>query len=174
MFIWLWRVSIRGGVVTGTTSIVQPLQQYGPQIWDIFRAYGVVKKDLNLSAASNNLTIAISDGEVYVPGGNFFTDSTNPHEITISAQSPLTFRHVVQTGTQGSDVTALDVGNYDLAGVITAIPGATSRAQIFTLKLFPGSSNYRMFYGQTWYSSVTTAFTALQNGSYNPTFLKRL
>ena len=167
--IWLWRVSIRGGVITGTTSIVQPVQQYGAQIWDIWRSLGYIKSGLALNAASTNLTIAISAGEVYTAGINFYTDPLSPHEIVISARSPVTFRHVLQDGTQSSDATALDVGNYDDGGTITAISGAGSRATIFTVYEFPGSANVRIFYGQTIYNNVDEAFQALQSGEYSPT-----
>lgn len=169
--IWLHRVSIRSNVYSASTAITQPLQQYGPQIWDVWRALGFVKKNLELSAASTNLTIAIAAGEVYSPGANFYTDPTNPHEVTYSAKSPVTFRHVDQDGDQGSDVTALDVGNYDNGGTLTAIPGASTRAQIFTVKMFPGSGgNVRIFYGQSFYNSVSLALDALQGGTYSPTF----
>lgn len=167
--IYLHRVSIRSGVYSASTSIVQPLQQYGPQIWDIWRSLGPIKRGFELSAASTNLTIAIASGEVYEAGSNFYTDPTSPHETEISAKNPATFRHVDQDGDQTADRTALDVGNYDLGGTITAIPGASTRAQIFTVKMFPGSGgNVRIFYGQEFFSSVDEAEAALQGGLHNP------
>ena len=164
--IWLWRVSIRGGVVSGTTFIGQPVQQGVAQVWDIWRALGFIKKDIVLSPASTDLTLAHSAGEIYVPGINFQTSALNPHELDVAATSPITFRHVTANGTQTADRTALDVGNYDLNNVVTAIPGATSRAQIMTIKLFPGSTNYRIFRGQEFFDNVTQALEALVQGTY--------
>lgn len=167
--LYLWRVSIRSAAVSGTTSIVQSSQQNIAQIWDIFRGIGYFKSGLALSAASTNLTIAISAGEVYLPGVNFYTSALNPHELEVSARSPATFRHVDQDGDQTADRTAIDVGNYDNAGTITAISGAGSRATIFQVMEFPGSGNIRIFYGQTIYNNVDEAEQALQQGTYNPT-----
>lgn len=166
--IWLWRVSIRAGVVSGTTPIVNPTQQTAAQVWDIFRALGFIKSGLVLDAAATDLSIKHSAGTVYIAGSNFYTDPENPHEVDVALANPITFRHVLRDGTQGSDVTQLDVGNYDLAGVLTAIPGSTSRATIFTCKLFPGSSNYRFFYGQEYYNTVDEALAALQDGTHMP------
>lgn len=169
-YLYLHRVSIRSNVYSASTPIVQPLQQYGPQIWDIWRALGSVKDDLTLSAASTDLTVAISAGEVYQPGANFFSNPLSPHEVEFPLKSPATFRHVDQDGDQGSNITSLDVGNYDLAGTITAIPGSANRAQIFTVRMFTGSGgNVRIFYGQEYYNSVTEAYTALLDGNHNPT-----
>jgi hypothetical protein len=163
--LWLWRVSIRSGVVSGTTSIVQPTQQNSAQIWDIWRALGFIKSGLDISAASTDLTISHAAGKIYIAGSNFYTDPKNPNELTISLASPVTFRHVTQDGTQGADVTTLDVGNYDASNTITAISGAGSRATIFEWRLFPGSDNHRIFYGQQVYNNVDEARQALQDGT---------
>ena len=166
---FLHRVSIRSGVVSGTASIVTPLQQYGPQIGDILDALGSVKAGQVLSANGANLSMDISAGSLYQRGLNFYTNAEDPHRLAISAQSPVTFRHVEADGTQTTDRTTFDVGNYDNAGTITAIPGNSSRAQIFTCYAFPSSSNYRFFYGQEFYSNVAEAEQALREGLHNPT-----
>lgn len=167
LYIWLHRVSIRGGAYSASTPIVMPVQQYGPGIWDVFRAYGLVKKGLDVSAASNNLTIAVNEGEIYQTGANFYEDPTSPHEVTYPIKSPATFRHVDQDGDQSGDTTILDVANYDNGGTITAIPGSSSRTQIFTIYQFPGSGgNIRVFYGQAFYNNIAEAEQAL--GTYAP------
>ena len=167
--IWLHRVSVRSGVVSGVTAIPVPLQQYGPQIWDLFRAIGAIKSGLVIAPASTDLTVAVGPGEVYVPGANFFIDPTNPHELEFSAVSPVTFRLVDQDGDQSADTTVLDVGSYDESGTVTPVPGSGSRAQIFTWKFFPGGPNHRIFYGQEWYASVSEARQALEENAYIPT-----
>lgn len=167
--IWLHRVSIRSGVVSGWSPIVMPTQQLSGQIWDIWRALGFLKDGLVIEAASTDLSIKHSAGDIYLAGANFYTDPTNPHELELALNNPITFRHVLQDGTQGSDVTQLDVANYDNAGVITAIGGGSTACTIFTLMLFPSSANYRFFYGQTVYANVDAAFDALREGTYTPT-----
>ena len=168
--IWLHRVSILSNLYSASTAITQPLQQYGPATWDIWRALGFVKRDLNLSANGANLSINIAAGEVYSPGANFYTDATSPNEITYSAKTLATIRLVTQTGTLTADRTTLDPTNYDSAGTVTAIGGSANQAQIWTVKMFPGSGgNVRIFYGQTIYSSVTNAYQALTQGTYSPT-----
>ena len=169
--IYLWRVSIISGEVSGITGIIVPTQQLAPQIWDLFRILGLNKRGFDLSPASTNLTIAVAAGEIYSPGANATTDATNPHEVEIAAKSPATFRLVRQNGSQGSDVTSLDVGNYDNGGTVTAIPGSSTRAQIFTVRMFTGSGgNIRIFYGQNYYDSIEEAQQALFFGTYNPVF----
>lgn len=168
--IYLWRISVRGGEITGTQSLVQPLQQYGPQIRDAFEAIGNVKLGLGLSAAATDLSFSIAAGSAFDPGSNFYTNPLDPHKISFTEQAPATFRHTTADGTQSADRTQLDVANYDVGNVITAIPGANSRAQIFTVRMFPGSGNVRVFYGQEFFTTVAEALAALQSGEHNPTF----
>lgn len=164
--IWLHRVSVTGGTITAVNSIVMPLLQYPSGLWDIWRAYGLVKRDLIVSANGVNLKINIGAGEIYQPGINFYVDPNNPHEASFTATSPQTFRMATSTGTITADVTDLPVANYDVGGVVTAIPGAAGRASIFTIYKFP-QGNVRILYGNAWYTSITTAFTALS--TYVPT-----
>ncbi|MBA15578.1 MAG: hypothetical protein CMN73_04400 [Sphingomonas sp.] len=165
--IWLHRVSIRSGAYSASTSIVQPLQQYGPQIWDIWRALGLIKRGLEVQAASTDLTLLIGAGEIYQAGANFYDNPLVPAEVEYPAKNPVTFRHVDQDGDQSADRTTLDVGNYDASGTVTAIPGSSARASIFQVMQFPGSGgNVRIFYGQAWYNNVTDALEALSTGAY--------
>jgi len=165
-YIWLHRVSILSNVYSASTPIPMPVQQYGPGIWDLFRALGFIKRDLDLSAASTNLTIAVAAGEVYQAGANFYTSAISPHEVEYPLKSPATFRMVTQAGALGSDITSLPVGSYDNAGTITAIPGASTRATVFTVKMFAGSGgNIRIFYGQAFYNNVADAQAALTDGT---------
>lgn len=166
--VWLWRVSIRGGEIVGTLPIAQPIQQTAPQIHDAFTAVGDKKEGLVLAPVTTNLTFAYGAGTIYSPGVNVFTDSKDPHRISIPAQSPVTFQHVDQDNDRSADTTVLDVANYDNGGTLTAIPGSGSRAQIFTVFLSPFSKNVRVVRGQEFYGNVGAAFTALQSGTYDP------
>ena len=165
--IYLWRVSVIGGLFSAATSITNPLQQYGQGIADVFEALGLVKTGLTLSAASTDLSLAVAEGAIYQSGANFHIAAEDPNKTTYSLKSPATVRLLTQNNTQGSDVTQLDVTNYDLSGTVTAIPGTTSRAQIWTVLQFPSQGGeIRILYGQSYYSSIANAQAALANGSY--------
>lgn len=163
--IWLYRISISGGTITGVNSIANPILQNTSGIHDIFTSLGLIKRDLVVSANGANLKINISAGEIYQVGINFYNDNQNPHEVTFTATNPQTFRMVTSASTIATDVTDLPVGSYDVGGVVTAIPGASSRTSIFTVYKFTGG-NVRILYGNAWYNSITEAYTAL--GSYYP------
>lgn len=165
LYIFLARVSVSGGVITAINPIPVPIQQNSAQIWDVFRAYGLTKRDLVVSANGANLKIDVSAGEIYQAGINFFNDATNPHEATFGSATAVTFRMATSTGTIAADVTDLPVGNYDVGGVVTAIPGASNRTTIFTVYKFP-QGNVRILYGTAYYNSITDATTAL--ASYYP------
>lgn len=164
--IWLSRISITSGSISGLGSILMPLQQCGPQIWDVWKALGLVKKELFISGNAN-LTFGVTSGEIYSPGSNFYTDPLNPHEVTYSAETIQTFRMATSTGTIATDITNLPVTQYAPGGVVTAIPGSTSRATIFTVYKFP-QGNVRVLYGDNYYTSITNAFTALSSYFPNP------
>ena len=166
---YLWRVSIIGGLFSAATSICNPIQQYGQGIADVFEALGLVRTGLALSAVTTDLTIAVSAGSIYQSGANFHTSAIDPNKTTYIAKSPATIRLFTQNNTQGTDRTTLDVANYDLSGTVTSIPGSASRAQIWTVLQFPSvGGEIRIAYGQSYYSSITAAQTALTSGTYSP------
>lgn len=166
LYIWLARVSVTGNVITAINYIPMPLQQYGPGTWDVFRALGITKRDLLVSANGANLNLNVGSGEIYQAGVNFHTDPLNPHEKSFSSSSAFTFRMATQSGTIASDVTSLPVGNYDNAGTVTSIGGGAGASTIFTVLRFP-QGNIRILYGQTVYSTFAAAQAAV--GTYTPT-----
>jgi hypothetical protein len=166
--IWLCRVNVSGGVIIEIIPIVMPLQQTAAQIWDVFRAYGVVKDGLQVQASGANLKIKHTAGNLHFAGVNFWNDSLNPHETPFTAFDSASgnFKMVTQAGLVDVNVTDLPVGSYDNAGVVTSIPGSSSRASIFSVyKLTNG--DVRVLYGQTYYDNLTQAFNA--SGVYAPT-----
>lgn len=166
LYIWLYRVNVISGNITAVNPIPMPLQQYAAGIWDVFRAIGLIRRDLVVSANGANLKLNISAGEIYNAGANFFTDSLSPHEVSFASSSAFTFRMATSSATTNVDITDLPVGSYDVGGTVTAIPGSSSRATIFTVYRF-SAGNIRVLYGNAYYTSLTDAFTALS--SYTPT-----
>lgn len=118
-----------------------------------------------VATSGADLTIDKIGGIMRAEGENAGTDRKNPDAVTIAAGTDVTFRHGTQTGTIASDVTVLDVGNYDVGGVVTAIPGSPNQATIQTVYEFP-SGVLRVLYGQTIYASLSEATTAMS--SYAP------
>lgn len=167
LYIWLARVSVTGGVISGISAIPMPLQQYGAGIWDLFRAVGITKRDMLLSPNGANLNLNVASGEIYQAGINFFNSRLNPHEASFSSSSAFTFRMATQSGVVATDVTSLPVGNYNSTGsTVTAVGGGANSSTIFTVYRFP-QGNIRVLYGQTVYGSLDAAKAAI--GSYAPT-----
>lgn len=165
--IYLHRAVFRSGLLTGTLPIPVSIQQYASEIRDIQDILGVTKHEdeMIINKGTGDYQIAISSGAVYASGANFYNDPTNPNEIAISSANPLTFRHVLRDNTQSADATALDVSNYDNAGVITAM--SNNKWAIYTLFVFP-NENYRALRPQTEYGSYADARKALFDGQYLP------
>lgn len=169
--IQLGRISVNDGVITGISGTVAPTQQLAAQIWDAFRALGVVKRGLLVYSSGANLKIAIEEGEIYQAGSNFFNDPLEPHEtpfpIFDSGASDV-FRMVTQNGVVNGNITDLPVGDYDVGGTVTPIPGSNNRATIFRVYRFPGVGNVRAYYGQEFFSSLTAAVDAVNTNTYKP------
>lgn len=167
-YIQLGRVSVTGGVITGIQSNLVPIQQTPAQVWDVWKALGLVKSGLQLFASGANLKLSISSGEIYSPGVSFHISAENPSEAEFSAFDTAgsdVFRMATSTGVITTDATDIPVGFYDVAGTVTAIPGASNRTTIFTVYRFP-SGNVRILYGDAFYNSIDDAFNAL--GTYSP------
>lgn len=166
--IQLARVSVTGGVISGINSIAIPTQQLAPQIWDIFKAYGLVKSGMAPQSSGANLKVKLGAGEIYQAGVAIHDNPLNPHEKEFAVFDTAVsdnFRMATQTGTITTDVTDLPVTQYDVGGTVTAIPGSSARATIFTVFRFP-AGNVRILYGQEYYADLATAEAAVT--SYSP------
>lgn len=161
--IQLGRWSVTSGVITGIAHNLVMTQQYGPQMWDLWRALPRMKRDLPLTASGANLKVKIGAGEIYGPGINFHDNPENPSEIDFpifDTAGSDRFKMLTQTGIIDVDVADLPVASYDVSGTVTAIPGSGNRATIMPVYRFV-SGNVRIAYGQTYYNSLTEAIDAL-------------
>lgn len=164
--IWLHRVVIRSGAVTGAQSIVRPAQQYGPEIWDIWDALGLLTHDTDFILSADGAGgMDIGAGGVYAPGANFYNDPKSPNEIPFAAQNSPTFRIALRTNVQTGDVTVFDVTNYDVAGVVTAM--TANHWGIYEIYMFP-NGNIRCLRPQAQYTTFTIANQTLYLGQYQP------
>lgn len=132
------------------------LNQFG----DGIRAIGMLNLGGNVySAVGANLQIQKSAGELFVPGANFYTNPEDPHSVSVAGQNPVTFRYRLQNSTEYANTTNIDPNNYDVAGVLTAVPNNKFTVQV--IAIFQ-SGLTRIQYGATVYNTIVEATAAAQ------------
>ena len=112
-----------------------------------------------------NLTFNNTAGTLYGLGINFPVDSLNPNSISVSAQTPVSFQYRTQTGGTLTTTTLVDPAYYDNAGVRTIIPAPAKQAtnqRVFLLQ----DGSFRVQYGQTVYTDLTTALSSVQTETF--------
>lgn len=118
-----------------------------------------------VSANGANLSINKSAGILWGLGLGGTAGLLNaPNTVTTAAATPQTFRYRNQNGETGGDVTLIDPTTYDLAGVTTAVPGATN----FTVQrvyIFP-SGLVRIQRGQAVYATKEEALNGITSEAF--------
>lgn len=157
------------------TPVILP--QLTNQFFDLMYSLGAFSITGNVTAPDgSNLTITKTQGLIFSVGFSRDVAPNNPHVSTIAAQAPVTLRHFSQSLTfQGPYTSILDVGNYDLNGVITPVGGGANSATNFRVFAIGDSAVVNQIvvqYGQNVHSSLANAVAALRQGTYvlNPTF----
>ena len=163
----LGRAVAFGGSVVAVQQGVQPTQQAGGAIADIMEILGAVKLKggLMLSANGANLSFDVSSGRILSSGAGGAT--LTPHTVELPLASPASFSTILQNGTvvAPNGTTVIDPANYDNGGVLTAVPGSSTRATIKTLFLF-ANGRMSVAYGQTWYSTLADAKAAIRTRDF--------
>lgn len=137
----------------------------GGQLADLMYGIGIFNVSGNVFSANGaNMTINKSAGSLFRRGANYSSLTENPHIVTTGAltQAPLRMQNV--TGAGAASTTDVDVANYDVAGVTTAISPAT-RFSILRVFLFQ-SNLVAVQRGQATYLSLAEAKAAIQTESY--------
>lgn len=122
--------------------------------------------------AGVGLSIAKAQGTLfsraagYVSGG-VVTD--NPNIVTSPAASPAIIRRIIRTALVPTPppVLTVDPANYDLAGVLTPIPGGPSTSSVQRVYLFAAdtpSLRIAVQYAQTVYASLQIAVASISSG----------
>lgn len=146
-------------------NISAPSNAIGNQLHDFIEAVGALNITGNkYSANGANLSLNKSAGSIFKFGVNFATDWKNPHQISQSSGTALTFRYRTQNGTEGSDVTVLNPAVYDLANVLTAVPN--NKFTIQTVTMFQTGLT-RIQYGQNYYDDLASAQAAIFTRDFN-------
>ena len=134
------------------------------QLRDMFSPIKLINDNVYPSAYTG-LTFSTSSGTLWGLGIGFISNQLNPSSINVSANTITTFQYRTQTGGTFTNRTTIDVGNYDLNGVITAIglPAKQSTNQrIYLLQ----NGQFRMQYGEQKYTDLATAIAAVTTETF--------
>lgn len=146
-------------------NISAPSNTVGNQLHDFIEAVGALNLTGNkYSANGANLALNKSAGTIFKFGVNFATDWKNPHEVSQSAGTALTFRYRTQDGTEGTDRINLNPALYDLNNVLTTVPN--NKFTIQTVTMFQTGLT-RIQYGQNFYDNLSDARNAIFTRNYN-------
>lgn len=146
-----------------TNEIKAPIVAPTNQLHDLIKAIGSLNIEGNMYSPNGaNLQLNKSAGKIFGLGINSH-DYTDPHRLSIAAQTALTFRYRLRNGIEYSNTTSIDPNNYDLNGVLTAMPN--NRWQIQHINLFQ-SGLTRNQYGQNVYQSLQDAENAIRTESF--------
>lgn len=134
---------------------------------DMFKLIGLMKTGLIVTPNSGgNLSFDISSGGIIGTGVNYVAGGFDPNLKDLLSSAPAPFFRGLRTGvTDMSSVTAIDPGNFDDDGSLTAIsgPNATSTNQrVFQIT----DKNVVVLYGQEKYDSLTEAVQAASTETF--------
>jgi len=136
---------------------------------DMFVSIKLINDSVTCYPNGANLNFNINSGNLYGMGINWVNNELNPNEVTISAKTIADFNYRTQTGGTSTYVTLIDPNNYDLNGVITAIPtggdGNANRSTNQRIYLYP-SGNINIQYGQQVYETLALALAAQQTETF--------
>jgi hypothetical protein len=161
------------GVIFGTQAQPTILPQQANQLVDLMDALGPFSINGNkITPNGENLSVDKSDGLFFSRAfaytiGGIFTDS--PHVFDSPALVPAAVRYITRdpvTVTPPPSFT-IDIGNYDVGGVVTPIPGDPNVATVQRIYLFPSDSPLGRVvfqYGQSTYASLAIAVTSVGAG----------
>lgn len=169
--------AIRFVVTSGIIDVDQTLPvipaQVVNQLYDLMYALGpFVVTGAVLSPNGANLQFNVSAGRVFTPSFNHFSGpslTNDPHISDVVTQIPATMTRIVQVLSIPTVSTNLDVGNYDVNGVVTPVGGGANSSTIFRVFAVPTndvSTQIFVQYGQTVYSSLAAAQVAIGTTNY--------
>jgi len=167
----------------GANFLVQDLptiqSQPAAQFVDLTHALGPFSKSGNqISANGVNLMIDKAAGSMFARAFNQTPNYLDPHNATLTAQSPVSARRATATAVLPALETLIDVANYDPGGlgVVTPVGGGVNTSTNFRVWGFasptPGDQ-VTIQYGQNTYSTLALAADSIGTGSYipNPLFV---
>lgn len=137
--------------------------EVGGQLQDLLEAFGFRSLSGNrIFPVGANLNIKKELGKVFKSGANFKNLNTQPHTFTLADQDPITFKYRTQTGAEGSAITDINPGIYDVNGTITAMPATATLATIQRIFIFQDNT-IRIQPGQRFFNNLNEAITAINS-----------
>jgi len=138
------------------------------QIGDLMMAVGPLNLTGNVYSANGaNLNINKTGGSIFKMGSNFQANNLDPHVVSQSSQTALTFRYRLSNGTEGADTTSINPNQYESSpGVLTNIPILGNQWHVQRISLFQ-SGQTRIQYGQQLYSSAQAAINGITIDAFN-------
>lgn len=138
------------------------------QVGDLMMAVGPLNLTGNVySANGNNLNINKTGGSIFKMGSNFQANNLDPHVVSQSSQTALTFRYRLSNGTEGADTTNINPNQYESSpGVLTNIPILGNQWHVQRISLFQ-SGQTRIQYGQQLYASAQAAINGITTDAFN-------
>lgn len=167
------RTIIPLGTITHTNNINITAANNAPvfvpdtnaQLYDLIDGIGPFNMDGNkITPNGANLILNKSSGSIFKRSSNVQNDKKNPHELALPAALGTNLRYRLQDGTEYGLTTSVDPANYDLGGVLTAVPTA-NRWTIQRINIFQTNS-VRIQYGQDYYVSKAAAVAAIDTETF--------
>ena len=159
-----------GGSIVVVDTAPLYVADIGAQLYDLIFALGTfVSSGSSISSNGVNLSLNLSAGTLFVGGRNYKNDTANPHNITVPAETPITFRHILRTGSGLSTATTVDVTNYDSAGVLTAVGGGANSSTVMRVYLFGTgqvANQVIIQYGDTVFSTLAAASASIGSAPF--------
>lgn len=162
--------AVLGRVVVLASTIVSvqdsPLLSAHPLTFaiDMLSSLGDIRvSGIRASPIAGTLTFSLTAGEIFNPGANYQNNIHDPNVSPFNAQNPASFRYVTQNSVIPTLRTTIDPANYDVGGVVTAVPGGAGTTTIQRMHCFP-TQNVFIQYGQNTFSSLSAALDALAVG----------
>lgn len=152
---------------TIATAVTQPDVASKPigQIRDLYRALGYVKEGLIISAYDSTLGINRGAGSLTGLGVGYTSTPYVPNFKSFIAVTSASFSHRTTAGSGSNNVTVLDVGNYDVGGIITPVGGNTSTST--NMRVFGAvNGNIIVQYGQQTYTNLADAVAGIPSENF--------
>lgn len=134
------------------------------QLHDLFEGLGFLNINGNIFTPNGaNLKLNKSAGVMFAHGANYINDKKNPHNLSLSSLTALTFQYRYQGGINGVTGTDINPNIYDNAGVTASVP--INKFTIQRIYSFT-SNNVKIQPGQNVYNSLGEAKEAIQLESF--------
>lgn len=146
--------------INTTNEIKAPIIGPTNQLHDFIKAVGALNLNGNVFSPNGaNLSLNKSAGQIWGLGING-GDYTDPHRLTLSGMTGLTFAYRLSNGTQFANTTLLDPTQYESApGILTALSN-NNRWSVQHVNIFQ-SGLVRIQYGQHEYTSFDQAIAKM-------------